>query len=299
MFCRAHKQLSPEELQFFLTGAVGLENKIKKPAPWIPDNAWDNLCYLSEMTAFDNFIESFQDHLYNWQEVYETKDPCSYPFPQPWQEKLKEFQKMLILRCLRPEKVIQMISKFIDNNLGRRFTHPPPSDLEHYYEDSSQVLPLVFILSPGADPLSTLWKFAESKGIHSNNFETISLGQGQGPKAEDMIERCRKKRSWVLIQNCHLAESWMNTLEQICESFAVENTHKDFRLWLTTYPSKMFPVSILQSSVKIIHETPTGLRQNLLWSYLSDPINTEEFFMSGLKEKEVIFHLKCFIYKKT
>ncbi|XP_067137533.1 LOW QUALITY PROTEIN: dynein axonemal heavy chain 7-like [Centruroides vittatus] len=295
----AHKQLSPEELQFFLTGAVGLENKIKKPASWIPDNTWDNLCYLSEMTAFDNFIESFQDHLYNWQEVYETKDPCSYPFPQPWQEKLKEFQKILILRCLRPEKVMQMISKFIDNNLGRRFSHPPPSDLEHYYEDSSQVLPLVFILSPGADPLSTLWKFAESKGIHSNNFETISLGQGQGPKAEDMIERCRKKGSWVLIQNCHLAESWMNTLEQICESFAVENTHKDFRLWLTTYSSNMFPVSILQSSVKIIHETPTGLRQNLLRSYLSDPINTEEFFMSGLKEKEnfhkLVFSL-CFFH---
>lgn len=58
-----------------------------------------------------------------------------------------------------------------------------------------------------------------------------------------MISEGKEKGLWVVLQNCHLAVSWMSSLERICESFPSEaqKIHKDFRLWLTSYPSPHFP----------------------------------------------------------
>lgn len=72
-----------------------------------------------------------------------------------------------------------MVTKFVATNLGEKFIHPPPFDLPQSFNDSSAVVPLLFILSPGADPMAALLKFAEDFGCGRDKFDAISLGQGQ------------------------------------------------------------------------------------------------------------------------
>jgi dynein heavy chain len=63
-----------------------------------------------------------------------------------------------------------------------------------------------------------------------------------------MIDEAIENGNWVILQNCHLAVSWMSELNRICDEVIIpEATHEKFRLWLTSYPSLDFPISILQN----------------------------------------------------
>ena len=53
----------------------------------------------------------------------------------------------------------------------------------------------------------------------------------------------------------------MLSMEGIIKNFSLPDTyiHKDFRLFLSSMPTKSFPVSVLQNSVKVTNEPPKGI----------------------------------------
>jgi len=217
-------------------------------------------------------------NLPDWKALYDSPAPHEHPYPQPW-NKINDLDKLVVLRCFRPDKMVPAVQEYIVKNLGVTYVEPPPFDLAGSYNDSNCCIPLIFILSPGSDPMAGLLKFGEDMGYSGDKIQTISLGQGQGPIAMNLINAALKNGSWVVLQNCHLMPSWMTKLEKICEETIIpENTHSNFRLWLTSYPSDNFPVAILQNGVKMTNEAPKGLRSNLSRSYMNDPISDNTFF---------------------
>ncbi|KAF0035263.1 hypothetical protein F2P81_013021 [Scophthalmus maximus] len=153
------------------------------------------------------------------------------------------------------------------------------SDLSLVFPDSSPSTPLIFVLSPGTDPAADLYKFADFMQF-SKKLNAISLGQGQGPWAEILMRAAMERGQWVFFQNCHLAPSWMPSLERLVENIDPAKVHKDFRVWLTSLPSNKFPVSILQNGSKMTIEPPKGIKANLQKTYLR---LTDDFITSSTK----------------
>ncbi|XP_018409373.1 PREDICTED: dynein heavy chain 3, axonemal-like [Nanorana parkeri] len=290
-----------EEWHFLLTGSVALEIPRANPDPmWLKDKFWGEILRLSSLPIFGGLDDHFYSNIRQWKSIYDSSQPNEMELPNPWEDLLTDFQKLLVLRCVRPDKIISAVQQFVTNKMGPAFIDPPTFDLRHSYMGSSSSTPLIFVLSSGADPLQLLMKFAEEKDMGGINLQTISLGQGQGPIARKMIEKAAEDGTWVVLQNCHLATSWLTELEHICEEVITdpEKTNSSFRLWLTSYPSQDFPVSVLQNGIKMTNEPPKGLRANLLKSYLSDPICNPAFFNGCNKPKvwkKLLFGL-CFFH---
>lgn len=297
---RAENKVEEDLWVFLLTGGIALKNPHKNPAPsWLSEKSWSEVVRSTPLTGLGDFQASVEKNISEWKAYYDLSDPQDHPLPSPFANEVYSLKKLVILRCIRPDKIVSAVQTFITHHMGQSFIEPPPFDLQDSYNDSSNVSPLVFILSPGSDPMAGLIKFAEDRGIQKKNLMTISLGQGQGPIAAEMINKGIKSGEWVVLQNCHLAESWMKELDRICDEVIVpENTHQKFRIWLTSYPSKAFPVSILQNGVKMTNEAPKGLKQNLLRSYLNDPISDPKFFQNCYKviEWRILLFSLCFFH---
>ncbi|KAJ3210279.1 Dynein heavy chain 7, axonemal [Dinochytrium kinnereticum] len=282
---RSRSELDDSELQFLITGGIGLgANALPNPDPtWLSDKAWNELCKLSDLTFFNGLKEDFRPS--DWRSFTDCPEPLDATLPGKWGS-VSEMQKMLVIRVLRPEKIIPVIQNFVKAKMGQKFIEPPTFDLPGSFEDSNHKSPLIFVLSPGVDPMAQLLKFADDKGFGGSKIQSISLGQGQGPIAANMIKEAQKGGTWVVLQNCHLAVSWLSALEKIVDDMSTGSVHKDFRLWLTSYPSEKFPASILQVGIKMTNEPPKGIRANVLKSYLSDPVADEKFFGSCGKPGE-------------
>lgn len=295
-----HKQLQADELRFLLTGGLALEEKMppKPVCNWLSAKAWGEIFRLSKLSAFSGLTQEFEDNLLDWERIYNDSEPHTKDFPgKLGTQNLSSFQKLMVVRVLRPDRVIPAIQDFVKEKLGAEFIDPPPFNLAEIFKDSTVYSPLIFVLSPGSDPFASLNSFARQL---EKNIKSISLGQGQGPLAQKLIDDAIVNGNWVVLQNCHLAVSWMPTLEKICDEISPDpsKTNPEFRLWLTSYPSVHFPTSILQNGIKMTNEPPKGLKANLKGSFLIDPINNGEFF-EGCKMNQAFKRLLyglCFFH---
>jgi dynein heavy chain len=68
-----------------------------------------------------------------------------------------------------------MLKGYISKTIGDLFIESPPFNLNDAFDDSTSTTPLIFVLSPGADPMSYLLTLAEEREF-KDKFKYLSLG---------------------------------------------------------------------------------------------------------------------------
>ncbi|KAL3142804.1 hypothetical protein ABBQ38_003103 [Trebouxia sp. C0009 RCD-2024] len=159
--------VDPEDWTFLLTGGLGDSGTLPNPATdWLQERAWKELGRLAQMPGFKGLTESFVTGSQQWRPLYDSPEPHKMQLPHGL-HLLPAFKKLLILRCIRPDKVVPAVQDFVEAQLGRKFVEPPTFDLQACHADSTPVTPLIFVLSAGSDPTAALLQFAAEKDMSS------------------------------------------------------------------------------------------------------------------------------------
>ncbi|OMJ83653.1 hypothetical protein SteCoe_15380 [Stentor coeruleus] len=265
---RNANSISTEAWNYFIRGGGLLNKKNPKKNPLqgkLTEIQWDLICKLDKLLPFDGLSDDITFNKPQWSDyifgnILQSEIPNKYNL-------IDTFSRILLIKVFRPEKVMYTIDEYAKKILGSYFAQAPISNIEELFDESDKKTPIVFILSQGTDPVENIMKITKERGM-GDKFLTISLGQGQGNKAQDAFEKSKSGGFWLLLQNCHLSKSWLPTLETLIDNLQDDTGgHRDFRVILTSMPSSYFPVSILQNSLKITTEAPSGLKSNLMRVY--------------------------------
>ena len=267
MILRDEKKLNESLLVFFLKGNTSLSSKVEgkpKGLEWMPEKSWEDFTAIS---AIDGHFLSIKQSTEKSPEVmkswYDSENPEEIELSYDAYKSMSSLSKICLLKVFRPDRCYNAARLFVSHEMGEEYVQPPTLNYRKVYKQSTAINPTIFILSPGADPQSNIQTLGEELGYKSpDSFHYVSLGQGQGPVALAMLRSASKKGHWLLLQNCHLLISFLRQLEKLLVQIE-KDSHKDFRLWLTTEPSKDFPLGLLQKSLKVVTEPPDGIKQNM------------------------------------
>ncbi len=110
-----------------------------------------------------------------WRTYYDLEEPELEPMPCGYDSFLSEFEKLCLLRCLRMDRVTVGITRFVIGAMGEKYVQPPVLEYRAIYKQSTETTPIVFVLSPGADPAFDVFKLGEEMGFRWAGLGTVTL----------------------------------------------------------------------------------------------------------------------------
>lgn len=270
-------EMNENDVNIFLKVGSNAD-KNSKPKPnfkWLYENIWLNILDLSNHNFCGQSTPTFKqlpDEVSStlpekWEAWFGRNDPEIYEIPNyndnfKGESKSAAFIKFCLIRALRPDRTIVAANDFIRKVLiDKRFVETPAEDISTLFNKSSNKEPILYLLSEGADPTNSITGYAQKiKKI----VTSVSLGEGQGAKANAIIREYMPLGNWILLQNCHLGLDYMQELENnLADPEFCKEMHKEFRVWMSCEPSDQFPLGLLQRSLKVTNEPPKGIKAGM------------------------------------
>ena len=300
------KKVNPEEMQFLIEGKkekdIGEFMNTLAGMNYLKEFQVASVKGLEKLDYFSGLYDSLMSpsEITYWRKWLKDEKAESSDMPRSFQSS-NLFQKLLIIRALRPDRITYAITNYIIEAMGEKYIEPVNFSMNETFKETSNLTPIFFVLFPGEDPTIKVEEQGKicGKSIKDGTFINIPMGQGQEEGANKALIECAEKGRWIMLQNVHLMITWMKRFENDLERVSA-NAHPDFRCFISSEPPplpdmRIIPEPILQASVKVANEAPQDLKANLRRAWLNFNNQRLESCSKTNEFKSILFAL-CFFH---
>ncbi|VDB95435.1 unnamed protein product [Peniophora sp. CBMAI 1063] len=251
-----------DELEFLLeAGDPAVATEIEKPIAGLTADQQRRLEFYAKQTLFKPVQTHVLDHEDQWAEWVKSPQP-EKSVPAPWEPgtpALEAIRSVLIIRCLRPDRLLQALSPFVQTVFEVDMAGESSYDLGTVVnEEVKSQTPLALVSVPGYDASYRVESLVQTT---QTRCSSVAMGSQEGfALADQAIGVASRQGTWVLLKNVHLAPSWLGQLEKKLQTL---NAHRNFRVFLTMEANPSIPVNILRQSRIFMNEPPPGIKANL------------------------------------
>lgn len=268
--------LDSDEYEFLLEGGIAAGATTTQRSGDGEIEAMLNEEQLARVQAFKRlaFFRTIEDHMEanasQWLAFLgsnspETEVPVFWPTEEAGSDIKDEVRRMLVVKCLRPDRIVQAMAAFSSRIFGQDVLGDPGYDLGRIVADETDAsTPIALCSVPGYD---ASFRVDHLVKLVNARCTSVAMGSQEGfALADHAITSAARTGNWVLLKNVHLAPSWLSQLEKKMHAL---NPNRNFRLFLTCETSPSIPVNFLRASRILMNEPPPGIRASMLDSLKS------------------------------
>ena len=250
----------PSELLTFLLKGPSPTSSDQTPSPisWLPDDKWNACqCLEGKASVFTGLTGDIIAHN-RWHQWYLINTPELEVLPGEWQV-LGSFHKLLVLRCLRPDRLPTAVECFMKSELGSSYVDPPQPSISDVLINP-KCHTVILWTGLGNDPLAAV------KSYHNSNISgsLVSIDvHDELSDSVDSINRVALKGGWCMLDSIHLEPELLPLLSPILTNSEISPR---FLMVLTADPASAskLPVSVIRDSLKVTTDTSSSLKSILL-----------------------------------
>eukprot|EP01094_Clydonella_sp_ATCC50884_P027826 TRINITY_DN8164_c0_g1_i2.p1 TRINITY_DN8164_c0_g1~~TRINITY_DN8164_c0_g1_i2.p1 ORF type:complete len:4596 (+),score=2011.83 TRINITY_DN8164_c0_g1_i2:76-13863(+) len=227
------------------------------------------LIEIHDVAAFNGLSQHIRKNTPEWELFMESETP-ELEVPSSWAEEQSQgqaqtntitasFRKLLLIKTLRPDRVLAAAGLVVGAVFGENFLHPEELNFANVVEkESAADAPLLLCSIPGHDASFLVDDLASESRVQ---YKAIAIGSPEGfEQANKSITAAAKNGSWVMLKNIHLAPEWLVQLEKRLHSL---KPNARFRLFLSSDIHPKIPTNLLRMSHIFAFEPPPGIKANL------------------------------------
>ncbi|XP_058454309.1 dynein axonemal heavy chain 2-like isoform X2 [Malaya genurostris] len=296
----ANDEFNDREFRYLLYGAGKIDRveQVENPNPeWISHVQWDNITELDKLPGFRGLIQSFEEVNDDWKSWYMSPSSEVKRLPANWERNLTKFQKYLVVRSLRLDRLEYCLNEFVGCYLGRKYSDSPHFTINDIFNQSVARTPIMLIASSHGNPWRDVLCLAHSN--FANPDENVLYLNANTVSIETIINNLKisvKQEKWLFVNDCHKSKRLLSQLAHVLNFLNQINSNSKFRLWIVIDVNCSYvPVNVVKDCTKFMYNETMGIRQRMHSLY---EVIGESRFKKKSKNKYHI-QLKKILYSMT